>query len=525
MIRNFRARAPLFLLLNICGTALCANTVYAQPAATKAKHVVMIVWDGLRPDSVSALNTPTLFALAQNGVTFARHHPVYPSSTEVNGTALATGMIPEHGGIVGNKEYRPDINPLKAVALEDLDVVRKGDVNGSYLGAATVAEIVQGAGGRTAVAGTKPVSILADRAETRVSSAARNSTDIFEGQTAPAAALSAIVAERGEFPPTIEFPNTKQDTWTTAALTQDLWKTGVPAFSVLWLSDVDYSQHETAPGAPTALAALQSCDAQLATVLAALDAKGVRDTTAVLVVSDHGFSTIGRAVDIETELNNAGFVAKSKFAAPPAKGEIMVVGLGGSVYFYVGQHDAATTRRLVEFLQKSDYCGVLMTREPAPGTFGLEKVGINSLAAPDVAMSFRWSAEANEFGVPGTLTADFKRRVGQGSHASLSRFDMHNTLIANGAAFRRGWTDEMPSGNTDLAPTILYLLGLTPPRPQDGRVLSEALASAQAQPVQVEIGKWEAQTQIGGRTYRQYIDWKKVGDTTYFDEGNGSVSP
>ena len=224
MIRNFRASAPLFLLL-----ALCANTVYAQPVApVKTQHVVMIVWDGLRPDSVNAQNTPTLFALAQNGVTFAHHHPVYPSSTEVNGTALATGMMPEHGGIVGNKEYRPDIDPLKAVALEDLDVVRKGDVNGSYLGAATVAEIVQGAGGRTAVAGTKPVSILADRAETRVSSAARNSTDIFEGQTAPAAALSAIVAERGEFPPTIEFPNTKQDTWTTAALTQDLWKTGVP---------------------------------------------------------------------------------------------------------------------------------------------------------------------------------------------------------------------------------------------------------------------------------------------------------
>ena len=485
----------------------------------------MIVWDGLRPDSVTRQNTPTLFQLAQSGVTFAHHHPVYPSSTEVNGTALATGMMPARGGIIGNKEYRPDIDPLKAVATEDLEVVRAGDAKGNYLSAATVAEIVQRAGGRTAIAGTKPVALLLDRAEARISPAAQNSTDIFEGKATPSSALNGVVQAQGVFPPTIEFPNTKQDAWTTAALTQTLWKTDVPRFSVLWLSDVDYSQHETAPGAPTALAALKSCDAQLATVLKALDAKGARATTSIFVVSDHGFSTISRAVDIETVLQGAGFRAKSKLKAPLQNGEVLVIGLGGSVFFYVGGHDEGVTRRLAEFLQGSDFCGVLMTRKPAPGTFGLDKVGIDSAAAPDVVMSFRWNSEVNEFGVPGTINADFKRKVGQGSHASLSRFDMHNTLIANGPDFRRGFVDEMPSGNTDVAPTVLRLLGLSSPHRMDGRVLNEALLlDSSLKPPVVESGKWETQNLLNGHTFHQYIAWKKVGKTLYFDEGNSSSS-
>lgn len=483
----------------------------------------MIVWDGLRPDSVTRQNTPTLFQLAHEGVTFSRHHSVYPTSTEVNGTALATGMIPARGGIIGNKEYRPEIDPLKPVAMEELKVVRKGDANGNYLSSATVAEIVQKAGGRTSVAGTKPVALLADRSEERTSPAAQSSTDIFEGETAPASAHSAVIESHGEFPAKVEYPNTKQDSWTTSALTQTLWKTDVPKFSVLWLSDVDYSQHETAPGAPIALAALKSCDAQLATVLSALQAKGVRDTTSVFVVSDHGFSTIGRAIDIETQLKAAGFAAYSKLQEPLKQGEILINGLGGSVYFYVGGHDEAVTRRLVEFLQSSDYCGVLMTRKPAPGTFDLDKVGINSNAAPDVAMSFRWDSKPNSFGIKGNITADFKRKVGQGSHASLSPFDLHNTLIANGPDFKRGFTDKTPSGNLDVAPTILHLLGLTAPTPMSGRVLSEALRKPETKPAKVTSGKWEAQTTIQGHSYKQYINWKKVGETTYFDEGNSTT--
>jgi len=47
----------------------------------------------------------------------------------------------------------------------------------------------------------------------------------------------------------------------------------------------------------------------------------------------------------------------------------MIVGNGGAVLFYVIGHDAAVTRRLVEFLQQPDFAGVIFTREPMDGTF------------------------------------------------------------------------------------------------------------------------------------------------------------
>lgn len=516
-----RALQPLLLSLLL---PVAAQAQTQTPG--KTQHVVMMVWDGLRPDSITAQNTPTLFRLAQGGVTFAHHHPVYPSSTEVNGTALATGDYPFRSGIIGNKEYRPAIDPLKAIDTQDLESVRKGDVGGSYLAVSTVAEIMQRAGFRTSVAGTKAVALLADRAdaETRTSPAARASADIFKGEGIPAAALNEVVQAQGVFPPTIEFPNTPEDAWTTKALTQVLWKTDVPKFSVLWLSDVDYTQHETAPGSPTSLRALRSCDDQLASVLAALKAKGVLDKTAVFVVSDHGFSTISRNVDIYAELQRAGFAAPKKFTAPPKRGEIMVVGLGGSVLFYVGERDPDVTRRLVAFLQNSDFAGVLFSRAAIPGTFTLDKAQINSSAAPDVVMSFRWSGDSNAFGVSGAIIAEGKRVAGQGSHATLSAFDMHNTLIANGPDFKAGFTDQLPSGNTDLAPTILRLLNVASPRKMDGRVLVEALRGASPKS-QAKSGTWEDVRAVGGHKRRQSLSWSQVGDTLYLDQGNAETLP
>src|SRR5216683_256750 len=95
--------------------------------AGKAEHVVVVVWDGMRPDFITEQDTPTLHHLAQEGVFFRNHHPVFLSATEVNGTAIATGVYPVHSGIMANKEYRPAINPLAPVNTESTQALREGD--------------------------------------------------------------------------------------------------------------------------------------------------------------------------------------------------------------------------------------------------------------------------------------------------------------------------------------------------------------------------------------------------------------
>src|SRR5439155_22090584 len=156
------------------------------------------------------------------------------------------------------------------------------------------------------------------------------------GKALPGNALNSIVAGPGPFPS----PHLQQDAWTTKALKDFLWKDGVTAFSLLWLGEPDLTQHESAPGAQPAMAAIKSSDGNLGVVLSTLDRQGMRETTDLFVVSDHGFSTIGRSVDLRKILNDAGFAAKTEFTNQPRRGGIMLVGNGGTVLFYVQGDDA-----------------------------------------------------------------------------------------------------------------------------------------------------------------------------------------
>jgi arylsulfatase A-like enzyme len=496
----------------------CGERGSANEKGRPKRHVVVVVWDGMRPDFVSEKNTPALWKLAQEGVVFRNHHSVYPSATNVNGTAMVTGVYPGKNGVIANYVYRPDIDRKRSVFVETPAVVDKGDElsGGKYVASPTIAELVQRAGGRTATATTKTVGLLLNRHVDP--GRPHNGVTLFAGKALPGDVLNPIVAALGPFPSA----SLQKDVWTTKAATDFLWKDGVPAFSLLWLGNPDLTQHETAPGAPLALAAIKSADENLAAILSALDREGVRETTDVFVASDHGFSTIKRSIDLRKILRDAGFSAKTEFTDEPKRGDIMLVGNGGGVLFYVEGHDAEVTHGLVEFLQQADFAGVIFTKEPMRGTFNLSEAKIDSRHAPDVVMAFRWNDSKNQFGVRGMIDADWQRKAGEGTHATLSRFDMHNTLIAAGPDFRRGQADDLPSGNVDLAPTILRILGITPPQQLDGRILSEAMTSVDMPALKPETKTIEVAKDFPSGTWRQSLQISRVGSTVYLNEGNGA---
>lgn len=526
-----RAKSNFYSFFNVVALYICVAVLLATAATNaqsvgKAEHIVVMVWDGMRPDFIRPQYTPTLYRLAQQGAFFKNHHPVYVSSTEVNGTALITGSYPEHSGISGNKEYRPNLGWLEAGTMSALETVRRADVlsGGHHIAVPTLTEIIQSAGFPTAVAGTKPVALLLDRGWQRISPASKESVTLYNGHAIPASALASMVKanEDKAYLTNITYPNVSQDGWTTKALVQGLWKTNVPRFSILWLSDPDYSQHESSLGSESAVGALESADKNLSALLKALEEKKVREKTDVFVVSDHGFSTIQRAIDVADLLKKAKFKAATQFE-DPQPGEVLVVGLGGSVALYVIGHDAAIIRDLIDFFQASDFAGVIFSAVSVEGTFPLSAVRLATTNAPDVLVSLKWSAEPNEFGVPGLVISD-GRKKDKATHASLSRFDMRNTLVAAGPDFRAGFIDDLPSGSADVAPTILALLGIQPPQPMDGRVLIEALVGTH------EPQKAEPKTIEASRTgalfhWRQYLKFSTVGNATYFDEGNGESTP
>jgi predicted AlkP superfamily pyrophosphatase or phosphodiesterase len=490
-------------------------------AASAARRVVVVVWDGMRPDFVSAENTPNLWQLAQRGVFFAHHHPVYVSATEVNGTAIATGAYPEHSQIIANKEYRPSINPLEATNTEKPVNVRKGDqlTSGHYLERPTIAEILHAHDIRTAIAGSKQVALLHDRSER----GADASPIVFEGIAMPAALGQQDHAVAGTFPVIAKDKNkTERDAWTTGVLIASLWRDDVPAYSLLWLAEPDASQHATGPGSTQSLAAIKSSDTNLGRVIAELERRQLLDTTDILVVSDHGFSTIERRVNVAAVLTAAGLEVRRTMKATE-HGNVLAVGNGGSTLFYITNHDPETTKRLVSLLQQQPWSGVIFSREQIEGTFPLDEAHIHSPEAADVVLSLHWSEKPNSLAIPGLVIADSGSDSDTGgTHASLSRFDMHNTLIAAGPDFQRGIRTTIASANTDVAPTILWCLGLKAEAGKmDGRVLTEALAIEAPALRSNETKHLTAERRLDGGVWRQYLDVTDVNGVRYLDEGNG----
>src|SRR5262249_14050685 len=290
--------------------------------------------------------------------------------------------------------------------------------------------------------------------------------------------------------------------------------------SVLWLSEPDAAQHRTAPGSKASLAAIKQSDQMLGIVLGALEKKGARAQTDVFVVSDHAFSTISHGVDVAEVLNRAGFRAFHQFLTNgPPPGAVLVVRHGGSVFFYLPEHDRQLIEKLAHFLQVQPFTGVVISRTPMEGAFTLQDLRMDSPDAPELAIAMRWSAGRNHYNVAGLMYSDDEEeKVRQGNHASLSPYDLHNTCVASGPDFRKGVQSYLPSGNVDLAPTIAWILDAKPSPSFSGRVLKEALAGET--PTKVEFATHRLEAAWDGENCRwdQYLNFSEVNGVRYFDE-------
>src|SRR5437879_10015014 len=195
--------APMHRTIALGFFLLSASALAIMPAEPE-RHVVIVVWDGMRPDLVSEQNTPMLWKLAREGVTFRNHHAAYPSATMVNGTAMVTGVYPGKNGIIANHVYRPDIDSHRTLDVELRSVVEKGDQlsGGKYISAPTIAELVQRTGARSVIAAAKTVGLLLDRqfGVQKDNGAVKSSVTLFAGQSIPTGAVAPITHALGPFP-------------------------------------------------------------------------------------------------------------------------------------------------------------------------------------------------------------------------------------------------------------------------------------------------------------------------------------
>src|SRR6185369_10973554 len=113
------------------------------PPSAATLHLVLVL-DGLRPDSINAQDTPNLHRLRTEGVTFENSHAVFPTVTRVNASAIGSGTYPARNGMMGNTVFIPAVDPKRAFNNDDARLLMKlGD---DILSVPSLAELMQRAG-------------------------------------------------------------------------------------------------------------------------------------------------------------------------------------------------------------------------------------------------------------------------------------------------------------------------------------------------------------------------------------------
>ena len=435
-----------------------------QPAS---RLQLVIVIDGLRPDYVTPELMPRVYRLGQRGIVFAAHHSVFPTVTRVNGSSMVTGAYPEAHGLLGNSIYIPAVSPTRVLdtgARENLQAVERAA--GRLLTAPTLGEILERAGKRMLVVstGTSGSAYVLDNA-------ASNRTIFHPEYTLPEELAGRLLQRFGPAPPKAT-PNTAQHRRAVDAFLSvgiDLVQADV---TLMWLSDPDSTAHTTGIGSAPMRDALRGVDGEIGRVEDALQAKGLLARTNIIVTSDHGFST-----------HIGGFTLNAfvqPFARKMPDGSSDIVVAEGAIYFR-GVDNVARVAAVARALQQRPETGAIFTRPRpgggvegvVPGTLSFDVVRWNHARAGDMLVSANWSDDRNEAGFRGTTTQD-----GAAGHGASSPFDVHATLIAAGPDFREHAVSNAPTGNVDLAPTVLHLLGLGVPPTMTGRVVDEGLRTA-----------------------------------------------
>ena len=88
-------------------------------------YVIVVSFDGFRWDYSDLYETPNLDLMEKNGVKAEHLQPSFPTSTFPNHYTLATGLYPDHHGIINNSFYASELEGVYRIG--DTDMVTNPD--------------------------------------------------------------------------------------------------------------------------------------------------------------------------------------------------------------------------------------------------------------------------------------------------------------------------------------------------------------------------------------------------------------
>ncbi|MCD6598504.1 MAG: alkaline phosphatase family protein [Bacteroidales bacterium] len=107
---------PLFKLrLFIISLLILIFSSCNPKSKTPDRYVVMLSMDGFRWDYTDKFPTPNFDKIEATGVKAISLQPSYPTKTFPNHYTMATGLYPDHNGIVMNNFYAPELDAFYSI--------------------------------------------------------------------------------------------------------------------------------------------------------------------------------------------------------------------------------------------------------------------------------------------------------------------------------------------------------------------------------------------------------------------------
>lgn len=394
---------------------LWVGVAWAQaPANDFQPTVILISVDGYRADYFTRYPTPTLQALAQRGVRARWMTPAFPSLTFPNHYTIATGLYPDHHGIVGNNIYDPGFNAT--FSLSKREEVQNGRW---WLG--------------------EPIWVTAEK----------------QGQRAAAFFFPGTEAEIAGKRPTFwkefddKLPNF--DRVDTVLGWLDLPRAERPRMLTLYFSDVDHAGHDYGPDADEVRESIVTVDAALARLVAGLQARGLFERVNLIVVSDHGMA--------RHDPQNV-ILLDDYFDATQAQ---QVVWSGAIAHIFPQPGAAKAIFRALKAKLPAQAQVYRKRALPARLRYGSSpRIGEIVVIAQE-----GWSLTSRERFRPPPASAN-----GQVSYRGMHGFDNRNPkmrafFLAHGPAFKRGRVVQ-PFANVDVYNLMTRILKLKPARNDGG---------------------------------------------------------
>jgi predicted AlkP superfamily pyrophosphatase or phosphodiesterase len=395
---NLRIAALLVLLLAGCATQ--------PPKAPPYSPLILISFDGYRADYIERGFSPTLTALAHDGVQAKAMRPAFPTLTFPNHYTIVTGLYPDHHGIVNNRM----VDPVSGKRFVYSDPKLTADP--MWWGGEPLWVSVERQGGHAA-------TMFWPGSDVEIDGVRPEHWRRFDHKVTLDARVDQVLAW-------IDLPPGQR-----------------PDFFTLYFEAVDHEAHDFSPDSREVDSALREVDAALGRLVDGLRQRGIADAANLVIVSDHGGTTssaqrvivIDDLIDVhDVDIINSGVLAG--FAAKHG-------------------HEAQVEKAL---LQKHEHMRC-WRKSDVPARL---HYGTNPRVPPLLCLADDgWQIFTREF------MNKPNRHISIGEHGyDNDDPKMQALFVAHGPAFKRGLV--VPEfDNVDVYPLLAHVLHIKP-QPNDG---------------------------------------------------------